>query len=162
MSHSDYTSFLQALNFKPSDQVCVSFSAGPGDWNNAFRPFEYLGEPDTFSRLADKSEEGKNIYISMAPFRVGTENRKKECVSEIRHVFVEKDENAGDMLKQIQADDVQRDHSEQPTKIEGLVSKAHSAVIAPTSIDRCVIKRSTLRGGSVRHPFTGKNSECLP
>jgi hypothetical protein len=75
-----------------------------GDWKDAFRTFEYLREPDTYGRLIDQSDDGKNIYISMAPFRAGTENRKKEHVSEIRHVFVEKDENAGDMLKQIEAD----------------------------------------------------------
>ena len=104
MNIADYNTFLDALSFDPSDRVCLGFSSGKGDWQNVFHTFAELSTPQVIQEITARNNAGKNVYISMAPFASGSVQRTKENVQAIRHVFIEKDENAAETLAQIEAD----------------------------------------------------------
>jgi hypothetical protein len=104
-----YLDYLVALNFRPDDLICASFGRkhpqpGQVKWEDFFQPFAALSTPKSIAKLTARNEDGQDIYLSLAAFQPGTEHRKKEFVSGVRHLFVDIDENGNDVLKRIRED----------------------------------------------------------
>jgi hypothetical protein len=100
-----YLEYLQSLNFRDDDIVCVSFGKGGGIWvGDFFQPFGALRSETTIEKLSKRNKDGQNIFMSMAPFQAGTKNRKKEFVAGVRHVFADVDFNGKEILERINAD----------------------------------------------------------
>lgn len=104
MNVSVYTEYLDSLNFRDEDTVCVSFGKDKGWIGDFFQPFSVLRTQATIDKLVARNEDGQNIYISMAPFVAGTKSRKKEFVAGVRHVFADADADGRAVLDKINAD----------------------------------------------------------
>lgn len=104
MNATAYSQYLASLNFKPDDTVCVSFGKDKKWIGDYFQPFSSLNTPASVAKLKSRSEDGQNIYISMAPFARGTVSRKKEFVGGVRHVFADIDFEGQKTLERVKAD----------------------------------------------------------
>jgi hypothetical protein len=110
-TETTFFEYMKALNFRSGDVLCIGFGrdektlkAGESVWENFFERCESLTHPDAIRRLIARNDAGQNIYLSMAPFFPGTKSRVKKCVSGIRHVFIEKDEEGPETFSKIMAD----------------------------------------------------------
>jgi RepB DNA-primase from phage plasmid len=96
--------YLKAL-FSENDIVCLTFIHAtrkyPGT-NSAItvnlfcpvtQPASNLG-----AALLNRINDEFHVYVSMAPFKHGSRNRTKANVAEVRHVFIEADENGDAVL----------------------------------------------------------------
>jgi hypothetical protein len=104
MDPKDYSVFLDALGFLPTDRVCLGFSSGKEDWQNVFYTFADLSTPQVIQEITVRNVAGKNVYISMAPFAPESDKRTKENARAVRHLFIEKDKEAAETLAQIDVD----------------------------------------------------------
>jgi hypothetical protein len=104
MDTAAYLEYMNALNFRDDDVVCVSFGKDKNWVGDFFQPFATLKTKETMAKLSARNDEGQNIYISMAPFVSGTTNRKKEFIAGVRHVFADADADGRAVLEKINAD----------------------------------------------------------
>ena len=61
-------------------------------------PAEAIASPPFQAWLKEQNEAGADIFIGMNPLKSGIPNRTKENVREIRHVYLDLDEDAGASL----------------------------------------------------------------
>jgi hypothetical protein len=94
--------FLTGL-FEPNDLLCATFiDAKNGHTLNRFIPLEKAVSTDTL-RSWEIRNSVEHVYVSMAPFKKNTTERKKENVSLVRHVFVEIDTDGDQHLGEVRA-----------------------------------------------------------
>jgi DNA primase RepB-like protein len=104
-SHPAVT-YLENL-FKPDDLLCLTFIHGTKTYahggavtTNVFVPLSTIITDGGIDRLI-KRNETEHIYVSMAPFKVGSENRTKSNISEVRHVFMDADADGESVLARV-------------------------------------------------------------
>ena len=101
LSAADYVLALHA----PDDRVAVLV-------RNRFReqtmqrilPAEDIASPPFQSWLREQNERGADVFLGMNPLRANSFARTKESVREIRHVYLDLDEDAAASLRAIRTD----------------------------------------------------------
>jgi RepB DNA-primase from phage plasmid len=98
--------YLEAI-FEPDDLLCLTFihgtktyASGGAVTENKFVPMSAITIDGGIRRLT-KRNEAEHIYVSMAPFKPGSENRTKGNIAEVRHVFMDADVNGDAVLASV-------------------------------------------------------------
>ena len=101
--------FLKTL-FDEQDTVCLTFihatkcyAAGNAVTENRFVPLVDVVSEKGIARLIERNEQGWNCFVSMAPFKPGSDTRTKGNISEVRHAFLDIDEDGDAVLENIRA-----------------------------------------------------------
>jgi hypothetical protein len=100
-------SFLTAPEYvfalhEPSDQVAVLVrNRTQHQTIQRILPAEAIASPPFQSWLHEQNQSGADIFIGMNPIREGSRNRTKEQIREIRHTYLDLDEEAGASLQAI-------------------------------------------------------------
>jgi hypothetical protein len=100
-------SFLTAPEYvfalhEPSDQVAVLVrNRTQHQTIQRILPAEAIASPPFQSWLHEQNQSGGDIFIGMNPIREGSRNRTKEQIREIRHTYLDLDEEAGASLQAI-------------------------------------------------------------
>ena len=90
--------YVLALH-EPSDCVAVLVRNRSREQTmQRISPAEVIASPPFQAWLKDQNEAGADIFIGMNPMKDGIPNRTKENVREIRHVYLDLDEDAGASL----------------------------------------------------------------
>jgi hypothetical protein len=93
--------YLFALH-EPSDQVAVLVrNRTQHQTTQRILPAEAIASPPFQSWLLEQNQSGADIFIGMNPVREGSRNRTKEQIREIRHTYLDLDEEAGASLQAI-------------------------------------------------------------
>jgi hypothetical protein len=91
LSPSEYILELHA----PEDHVAVLLvNRGRGQTLQRIASAETLAAPDFQRWLRDQNRSGSDIFVGMNPLKDGATNRTKYSVREIRHVYLDLDEDA--------------------------------------------------------------------
>jgi hypothetical protein len=100
--------YLNAL-FEKNDIVCLTFihgtktyASGGAVTENVFLPLSKVTTDAGIKRLTERNKEW-HIYVSMAPFKPNSQNRTKANIAEVRHVFIDADENGDAVLAAVRA-----------------------------------------------------------
>jgi hypothetical protein len=89
---------------KPSDQVAVLVrNRTQHHTTQRILSAEAISSPPFQSWLHEQNQSGADIFIGMNPVREGSRNRTKEQIREIRHTYLDLDEEAGASLQAIRA-----------------------------------------------------------
>ncbi len=95
LSASEYVLALH----EPNDRVAVLIrNRGREQTMQRILPAEAIASPPFQAWLKEQNEAGADIFIGMNPLKSGIPNRSKENVREIRHVYLDLDEDAGASL----------------------------------------------------------------
>jgi hypothetical protein len=87
---------------EPSDQVAVLVRNRTQHHTiQRILPAEAIASPTFQSWLHEQNQSGADIFIGMNPVREGSRNRTKEQIREIRHTYLDLDEEAGASLQAI-------------------------------------------------------------
>ncbi len=87
---------------EPSDQVAVLVrSRTRHQTTQRILPAEAIANAPFQSWLHEQNQSGADIFIGMNPVREGSRNRTKEQIREIRHTYLDLDEEAGASLQAI-------------------------------------------------------------
>lgn len=90
--------YVLALH-EPNDRVAVLIrNRGREQTMQRILPAEAIASPPFQAWLKEQNEAGADIFIGMNPMKSGIPNRTKENVREIRHVYLDLDEDAGASL----------------------------------------------------------------
>jgi RepB DNA-primase from phage plasmid len=68
-------------------------------------PFECAIAPRYLRWLAYENARGANVYVAANPLRFGSRKRTKECIDEIRHLYIDVDSDGEARLSAIRASD---------------------------------------------------------
>ena len=86
----------------PSDQIAVLVrNRTRHQTTQRILPAEAIASPPFHSWLQEENRSGADIFIGMNPVREGSRNRTKEQIREVRHVYLDLDEEAGASLHAI-------------------------------------------------------------
>ena len=95
------TEYVFALH-EPSDYVAVLVrNRSQQQTTQRILPAETIASPPFQSWLQEQNLSGADIFIGMNPVREGSRNRTKEQIREIRHAYLDLDEEAGASLQAI-------------------------------------------------------------
>ena len=87
---------------EPGDQVAVLVrNRTQNQTTQRILPAEGIASASFLSWLQDQNQSGADIFIGMNPVREGSRNRTKEQIREIRHTYLDLDEEAGASLQAI-------------------------------------------------------------
>jgi hypothetical protein len=90
--------YVLALH-EPNDRVAVLVRNRAREQTmQRILPAEAIASPPFQAWLKEQNEAGADIFIGMNPMKDGIPNRTKENVREIRHVYLDLDEDAGASL----------------------------------------------------------------
>jgi hypothetical protein len=93
--------YLFALH-EPSDRVAVLVrNRTQNQTTQRILPAEGIASASFQSWLQEQNQSGADIFIGMNPVREGARNRTKEQIREIRHTYLDLDEEAGASLHAI-------------------------------------------------------------
>jgi hypothetical protein len=95
-----------ATAFERDDCIAVFLkSYASGRVAQRVRAVEDVGKPKFQAWLRAENAAGSNVYVSVNSLRCGQRSRRREAVAAIRHVFLDADDHADDVLASIAADD---------------------------------------------------------
>lgn len=95
------TEYVFALH-APSDQVAVLVrNRTRHQTTQRILPAEAIASAPFQSWLHEQNQSGADIFIGMNPVREGSRNRTKEQIREVRHAYLDLDEEAGASLQAI-------------------------------------------------------------
>ena len=79
--------------FTPRRDHCASTPAKekPSVSDAARRPVGADGLPRYLAWLRYENQNGANVYVGANPFRPGSRKRTKECIAEVRHLYIDID-----------------------------------------------------------------------
>jgi hypothetical protein len=87
---------------KPSDQVAVLVrNRTRHQTTQRILPAEAIASAPLQSWLHEQNQSGADIFIGMNPVREGSRSRTKEQIREVRHAYLDLDEEAGASLQAI-------------------------------------------------------------
>src|SRR5262249_36593381 len=94
-----------ATAFQREDCIAVFLkSYTSGRVAQRVRAVEDVSRPRFQAWLRAENAAGANVYVSVNSFRCGQRSRRREVVAAIRHVFLDADDRADDVLASIAAD----------------------------------------------------------
>ena len=94
-----------ATAFQREDCIAVFLkSYASGRVAQRVRAVEDVSRPRFQAWLRAENAAGANVYVSVNSFRSGQRSRRREAVAAIRHVFLDADDRADDVLASIAAD----------------------------------------------------------
>jgi hypothetical protein len=92
--------------FDPADWVAVFLkSYASGRVAQRVRSVDDVKAPRFQAWLRAENASGANVYVSVNSVKCGQRSRRREAVDAIRHVFLDADDRADDVLASIAADD---------------------------------------------------------
>lgn len=98
LASSEYTLALH----EPNDHVAVVLVNRPrGQSLQRIASAETIAAPRFQQWLADRNRAGADVFISMNPLKDGAANRTKENIREIRHVYLDLDDDAENVLANV-------------------------------------------------------------
>ena len=101
MDTSTAKQYLRA-NFVPTDRIAiVALDRGTNDVKQRVEATERIVQDDFQRWLRFLNKEGYEIYVSMNTLREGSHGRKKTDVSQIRHVYLDFDDNGTEAVRQM-------------------------------------------------------------
>ncbi len=85
--------------FEPQDNIAVLLR-DPSRHQTAqhIATAESVAHPEYQAWLAERNRSGSDVFLGMNPLKDGATNRTKASVKEIRHLYLDLDENAADSL----------------------------------------------------------------
>jgi hypothetical protein len=87
---------------EPSDQVAVLVrNRTRHQTTQRILPAEAIASPPFQSWLHDQNQSGADVFVGMNPVREGSRNRTKEQIREVRHAYLDLDEEACASLQAI-------------------------------------------------------------
>jgi hypothetical protein len=93
--------YIEAL-FEPADNVAILVrNRGTGRTVQRIATAARVASPQFQQWLAAESARGSDIYLGMNPIKDGAQNRTKESVKDIRHVYLDLDRNGDESLETI-------------------------------------------------------------
>src|SRR5258708_3455184 len=96
--------YVSALH-EPSDQIAVLVrNRTLNQTTQRILPAEGIASAPFQSWLQEQNQSGADIFIGMNPVKEGARNRTKEQIREIRHTYLDLDEEAGASLHAIRTD----------------------------------------------------------
>jgi hypothetical protein len=88
--------------FNPPDQVAVLLrDRSRGQTVQRITIAEIVAGPEFQSWMTGRNRAGSDVFIGMNPIKDGSQNRTKESIREIRHVYLDLDTNAPEALQSI-------------------------------------------------------------
>ena len=94
-----------ATAFEPTDWIAVFLkSYASGRVAQRVRSVDDVKAPRFQAWLRAKNAAGANVYVSVNSVECGQRSRRREAVAAIRHVFLDADDGADDVLGSIAAD----------------------------------------------------------
>jgi RepB DNA-primase from phage plasmid len=98
LSSLEYTLALH----EPEDQVAVVLvNRFRGQSLQRIASAEAIAAPDFQRGLADRNRAGYDVFVGMNPLKEGVASRTKESIREIRHVYLDLDEDADAALANV-------------------------------------------------------------
>ena len=96
-----------ATAFEPADWVAVFLkSYASGRVAQRVRSVDDVKAPRFQAWLRAENAAGANVYVSVNSVKSGQRTRRREAVAAVRHVFLDADDRADDVLASIAADNV--------------------------------------------------------
>ena len=93
--------YVLALH-EPEDRVAVVLvNRRRGQTLQRIASAETIAAPDFQKWLSDQNHAGSDVFVSMNPLRDGVSSRTKESIREIRHVYLDLDEDADAALANV-------------------------------------------------------------
>ena len=91
--------YLQA-NFVPTDRIAmVALHRATNDVKQRVEPTQRIIRDDFQRRLHFLNQQGYEIYVSMNTLREGAYGRKKSDIAQIRHVYLDFDDNGTEAVR---------------------------------------------------------------
>jgi RepB DNA-primase N-terminal domain len=98
LSASEYVLALH----RPEDRVALLFRNRPrGQTMQRILAADVMASPPFQDWLKERSESGADVFLGMNPLRHNSCSRTKECILEIRHVYLDLDEDGPASLRAI-------------------------------------------------------------
>jgi hypothetical protein len=98
LTYSEYVNTL----FEPSDRVAVLLRDRPRHQTlQHITTADTVADPDFGSWLAERNRSGADVFLGMNPLKENATSRTKSNIREIRHVYLDLDDNAAESLNAI-------------------------------------------------------------
>src|SRR5580700_4759500 len=79
--------------------------ASPDQTLQRIAPLEHALAPRYLGWLAHENSTGANVYVAANPLRSGSRKRYKECIAEVRHLYLDLDNDGEARLSSLRASD---------------------------------------------------------
>jgi hypothetical protein len=135
------TEYVLALH-APQDQVAVlARNRNRKQTVQRILPAETVANPDFQQWLTEQNLAGADIFIGMNPVKDGAHSRTKEYIREIRHAYLDLDEDAGASLQAI------RTTGDVPVPNFGYIARKTSGSLASRRLGTGPSRVSATRSG---------------
>jgi hypothetical protein len=99
------TEFLKCC-FRPGETVAILLRReGPPKLAQRIVRLEQVTAPGYMRWLAHANASGMNVYVAANPLRAGSRKRTKECIAEVRHLYLDIDCDGDARIAAIRASD---------------------------------------------------------
>ncbi len=106
MSTQTATEFLTRC-FQPGETIALLLRReNPASTTQRIVTVEQAIAPRYFAWLRYENHNGANVYVAANPLRSGSRKRTKECIAEVRHLYIDIDVNGEERIAALRASDV--------------------------------------------------------
>ena len=93
--------------FHPGETIALLLrKENPASTTQRIVTVEQATAPRYFAWLRYENHNGANVYVAANPLRSGSRRRTKECIAEVRHLYIDIDVNGEERLGALRASDV--------------------------------------------------------
>ena len=92
--------------FKPGETIAVLLRReNPTSVTQRVVRLEQALSPRYLAWLRHENQNGANVYVAANPLRAGSRRRTKDCIAEVRHLYIDIDMNGEERLAALRASD---------------------------------------------------------
>ena len=93
--------------FQPGETIALLLrKENPASTTQRIVTVEQATTPRYFAWLRHENHNGANVYVAANPLRFGSRKRTKECIAEVRHLYIDIDVNGEERIAVLRASDV--------------------------------------------------------
>ncbi len=93
--------------FHPGETIALLLrKENPASTTQRIVTVEQATAPRYFAWLRYENHNGANVYVAANPLRSGSRKRTKECIAEVRHLYIDIDVNGEERIAALRASDV--------------------------------------------------------
>jgi hypothetical protein len=93
--------------FRPGETVALLLRReNPASTTQRIVTVEQATAPRYFAWLRYENHNGANVYVAANPLRSGSRKRTKECIAEVRHLYIDIDVDGEERIAALRASDV--------------------------------------------------------
>ncbi|HEV2619980.1 MAG TPA: RepB family DNA primase [Acidobacteriaceae bacterium] len=93
--------------FHPGKTIALLLCRGnPASTTQRIVTVEQATAPRYFAWLRYENHNGANVYVAANPIRSGSRKRTKECIAEVRHLYIELDLDGEERIAALRASDI--------------------------------------------------------